>query len=118
MERAEEESVQSKDTTISPRQGDFMALLYFVFAVSDWFFSLVAFRLGVPEGNPFLAWCQQRSLFTPMKAALTLVATALIFILYPHRRSGRAVALLGVLLMAMVTAYHMFGLNVHLNGKP
>lgn len=96
------------------RRGDFMALLYFTFSIFDWFFSKLAFQMGVPEGNPFLAWCQQNALFTPMKLGLALAATVLIFVLC-SQRSGRMVSQAGVLLMALLTIYHIIGLNLLLS---
>lgn len=96
------------------RRGDFMALLYFTFSMFDWFFSKLAFQMGVPEGNPFLAWCQRNGLFTPIKLGLTLAATGLIFVLY-SQRSGRMVSHAGVLLMALLTIYHLIGLNLLLS---
>ncbi|MCS6859012.1 MAG: DUF5658 family protein [Abditibacteriales bacterium] len=90
-----------------------MALLFFILSAFDWFFSLLAFEVGVREGNPFLAWCQQNSLFTPAKWALTIVATCLILSLYRYR-SGRIVAYCGVLLMALMTGYHIVGLQAYL----
>jgi len=114
-QRAEEKVMPSTQSGVTMfRRGDFMALLYFVFSLFDWFVSKVAFQMGVPEGNPFLAWCQRNALFTPMKLGLTLAATVLIFVLC-SQRSGRLVSQAGVLLMALVTIYHLIGLNLLLS---
>jgi hypothetical protein len=93
------------------RRGELMALLFFIFSVSDWFFSLMAFQMGVREGNPFLAWCQRYSLFTPVKCLLAVSATVLILALYRHRMA-RIVSYLGVIVMALLTSYHVVHLSV------
>jgi hypothetical protein len=93
--------------------GHFVAALYVVLGCTDLFCSLIAFKLGLPELNPVIRWLLARDLFVAGKLALTVLAGALIILLYPSR-SGRVVSLSGVLLMGAVTAYHLVGLEMML----
>ncbi len=88
----------------------FVALTYLVLGLADLGFSLLAFRLGVAEANPLLAWMAARGLFVPAKLVLTGVAAALIAVLYPRNRV-RPVCWMAVALMAVVDAYHLIGLS-------
>ena len=61
--------------------------LYTVFGILDTVLSNAAFGLGVPEGNPILAWTVRNHLFSPAKFALTAYITWLIWTAYergPH----------------------------------
>ena len=89
--------------------GGFVAAVYSAFGLADLWFSLTAFRLGVAEGNPFLALMRQYGLFVPVKLGLTVVAAILISVLY--RRSRAQMLCWGALLaMAAVDIYHVFNL--------
>jgi len=88
----------------------FVALLYLMLGLADLGFSLLAFRLGVVEANPLLAWMETRGLFIPAKLVLTGVAAALIAVLYSRNRV-RPVCWVAVALMAVVDAYHVLGLS-------
>lgn len=91
----------------------FVALLYLILGVADLGFSLLAFRLGVAEGNPLLAWMEARGLFIPAKLALTGVATGLIAVLYSRDRA-RALCWALIALMVVVNAYHVVELSARL----
>lgn len=91
-------------------KGDFISLLFFTCSSFDWFFSTIAFRLGVEEGNPVLNWFLRFSLFTPAKLAMTILASLLILVVYRHR-AGRAVSCSGALLMGLINTYHIVGLG-------
>ena len=89
--------------------GPLVAATYAVLSLTDMAFSSLAFTLGVPEGNPVMAWFGRHGLFTPAKLLLTAVAAGLILKLYP-RRQARSVAWLAVAAMAGVVAYHIWAL--------
>lgn len=93
-----------------------MSVVFFMLGTTDLLLSLIAFRLGVKEANPFLAWCLQHHVFLAAKLGLTLISSWLIWLLY-HYRAGRAVALAGITLMTGVVAYHSWGLGILLYGR-
>ena len=90
--------------------GTFIALLYFAFGLTDLILSQAAFAVGIPEGNPVLAWMMSHGLFIPAKIGLTAIVSLLIRALYPLTRI-RPLAYSAVLLMALVDAYHVWALN-------
>jgi hypothetical protein len=90
--------------------GGFVAAMYAAFGLADLWFSLVAFRLGVAEGNPFLALMRQEGLFVPVKLALTGIAALLIGVLYGRSRA-QIVCWGALLMMATVDAYHVVNLT-------
>jgi len=92
---------------------ELVALTYLLFSLADLGFSLLAFRLGVVEGNPILAWMDGHGLFIPAKLALTGVATVLIAVLYSRNRA-RALCWGVVLVMVVVDAYHIIELSARL----
>ena len=89
--------------------GPFLASLYIAFGLMDLILSLAAFAIGIPEGNPVLAWMGQQGLFFPAKVILTILVAFLIASLYPHK-SVRPVAYSAILIMAFVDAYHVWAL--------
>ena len=91
----------------------FVALLYLVLGLADLIFSLLAFRLGVLEGNPFLAWMEIHGVFVPAKLLLTGLAAFLLAALYSRNRA-RALCWGVILAMAAVDAYHVVALMVRL----
>ena len=91
------------------------ALTYALFGLADLAFTSIAFIVGIPEGNPVLAWFAQHHLFAPAKIALTAVAAIMIG-LYYRARPIRTIAWAGVGVMAALTAYHIWGLAVQLGG--
>lgn len=106
------------DSTASLRSlqrpsGAFIALLYLIFGLADLGFSLLAFRLGVQEGNPALAWMAQHGLFVPAKLFLTALATTLIAVLYERARA-RPICWASVGLMLLVDGYHVAALMARL----
>ena len=92
------------------RRAWFPAALYLLFALADLFFSLIAFRFGVAEGNPFMAWLVLHGLFVPGKIMLTLLVTGLMVIVYSAARRWRWTVWSGVGLMGFVVAYHLWAL--------
>ncbi len=96
--------------------GVFVALLYLILGLADLGFSLLAFRLGVPEGNPLLAWMARHGLFIPAKLLLTAVAAVLIGVVYERRRA-RPVCWASIVLMLLVDAYHILALTGSLRGR-
>jgi len=98
---------------LSSVSGAFVAVLYVVFGLADLWFSLIAFRFGVPEGNPFLALMGEHGLFVPAKLALTGVAALLISRLY-YRPRVQMLCWSALLAMMAVDAYHVVNLNARL----
>ena len=90
--------------------GTFVALLYVVFGMIDLACSLLAFHQGFRELNPLLAWLARSGLFLPAKLAMTVGIGILIAVLYSNR-VARVAAWSGILIMIMVTAYHVAGLS-------
>jgi hypothetical protein len=90
--------------------GGFVAAVYSAFGLADLWFSLIAFRLGVVEGNPFLALMRQDGLFVPAKLALTGIAALLIGVLYGQSRA-RMLCWGALLMMATVNVYHVVNLT-------
>lgn len=90
--------------------GTFAALLYVVFGVVDLTCSLMAFHLGFRELNPLLAWLARSGFFIPAKIAMTVGIGILIAVLYSNR-VARVATWSGILVMTMVTAYHLVGLS-------
>jgi hypothetical protein len=86
------------------------ALVYVVFGLTDMSFSLLAFQLGFRELNPILAWAVRGGLFIPAKIAMTVGIGILIAVLYSNR-VARVATWSGILVMTMVTAYHLVGLS-------
>jgi hypothetical protein len=91
----------------------FVALLYLILGVADLGFSLLAFQLGVAEGNPLLAWMEARGLFLPAKLALTGLAAGLIAVLYSRNRA-RGLCWALIALMVVVNVYHVTQLSAQL----
>jgi hypothetical protein len=91
----------------------FVALIYLVLGLADLGFSLLAFQLGVLEGNPLLAWMSRHGLFVPAKLALTGLATALIALLYSRNRA-RGLCWGAILVMMTVDVYHVVALSARL----
>src|SRR5574340_285767 len=89
--------------------GGFVAAAYTAFGLADLWFSLTAFRLGIAEGNPFLALMGQHGLFVPAKLALTGIAAVLIWVLY-RRSRVQLICWAALLTMAAVDAYHVVNL--------
>jgi len=96
---------------IGKLSGICVAVLFFAFSMMDMFFSLAAFVKGVPEGNPLMAWLLSENLFVPGKVIFTVLVAGLIAWYYPFRKV-RAAAWSAVALMALVNAYHVWGLSV------
>ncbi len=94
--------------------GPGMAVLDAGLGVTDLILSLAAFALGVPEGNPALAFMLQHGLFVPAKVLLTLFAGALIAALYRHDLVRR-LAWFAVVAMAAVDIYHILSLHALLH---
>ena len=92
--------------------GTFVAAVYLLLGLADLLLSLAAFRLGIVEGNPFLAHFLSRGLFIPAKLTLTVLVTLLIVKLYTHRYT-RPLCWAALLLMALVDAYHVLGITRH-----
>jgi len=91
--------------------GAFMALVYVAFGLTDMLLSSAAFALGIPEGNPLLAWLGREGLFVPGKLLFTAIAGILIASLYPRVRVRPLIH--GTLaLMLCVDAYHIWALNL------
>lgn len=105
----------AKPMTVAKQSAVFVALLYLILGIADLGFSLIAFRLGVAEGNPLLAWMEARGLFIPAKLALTGVATGLIAALYSRARA-RALCWALIMVMVAVNAYHVIELSARLPG--
>jgi hypothetical protein len=95
--------------------GTFVAALYAAFGLGDLVFSLAAFHLGIPEGNPVLRWACLHGWFVPAKLALTLAVAFLINLLYGVDRV-RAICWGAVAAMAFVDAVHAISLTVLLPG--
>lgn len=95
--------------------GTFVAALYAAFGLGDLIFSLAAFHLGIPEGNPVLRWACLHGWFVPAKLALTLVVAFLIDLLYGMDRA-RTVCWAAVAAMALVDALHAISLSALLPG--
>ena len=85
---------------------EFVAALYTAFGLGDLVFSLIAFQIGIPEGNPFLRWAYAHGGFVPVKLGLTALAAGLIGLLYGSNRA-RFVCWSGVATMGLVDAYHV-----------
>jgi hypothetical protein len=94
--------------------GEFVALVYVALGVADLGLSLVAFRLGVSEGNPFLALMERYGLFVPTKLLLTIVVAALIGLLYPRAARVRFLCWSALMAMTGVDVYHIVGLSARL----
>jgi hypothetical protein len=103
-------------STLRHPSSAFVALLYLIMGMADLGFSLLAFRLGVQEGNPLLAWMARHGLFLPMKVGLTLLATVLIAVVYERPRA-RAICWASVGLMVLVNCYHVIALTVQLRAR-
>jgi hypothetical protein len=88
----------------------FPASLYLLFGLADLFFSLMAFRFGVAEGNPFMAWLVMHGLFVPGKLLLSFLVTGLMVVVYSAARRWRWTVWSGVVLMGCVVAYHLWAL--------
>lgn len=95
--------------------GTFVAALYAAFGLGDLVFSLAAFHLGIPEGNPVLRWACLHGWFVPAKLGLTLVAAFLIERLYDVNRI-RTICWGAVVTMAFVNAVHAISLSTLLPG--
>ena len=88
------------DRLTRPHQAAFPAALYLILASADLIFSLVAFALGVAEGNPFMAWLLAQGFFVPGKILVSLMVAALMLAswrssrhrspAYAAARAGRA----------------------------
>jgi len=104
-----------RPTLLDHVSGTFVGLLYLIFGMADLGCSLLAFRLGVPEGNPVLAWMAARGLFVPAKVVLTLLATVLIGLVY-RRPRARPICWASVVLMVLVDSYHVVALTGLLRG--
>ena len=102
------------ETHLAKPSAVFVALLYLVLGVADLGFSLIAFRLGVAEGNPLLAWMEARGLFLPAKLALTGLATGLIAVLYSRNRA-QALCWAAIAVMVVVNAYHIIALSARVS---
>jgi hypothetical protein len=90
--------------------GPLVAATYVLLSLTDMVFSSLAFTLGVPEGNPVMAWLCRHGLFMPAKLLLTGLVAGLMLKLYP-RRQVRSVAWLAVAAMAGVVAYHIWAFS-------
>ena len=93
-----------------PHEGAFPAALYLLFAALDLLFSLVAFSLGIMEGNPFMAWLLQHGLFVSGKIALSLAMAVLMLVIHAQSRRWRWVVWGGVGMMGSVVAFHLWAL--------
>jgi hypothetical protein len=92
------------------RRAAFPVSLYVMFSAADLVFSLMAFSLGVAEGNPFMAWLLKQGVFLPGKIGVTVLVAALMLVVYVRARRGRSVVWGGVWLMAGVVAFHLWAL--------
>jgi hypothetical protein len=102
--------LSSKTERLFKFSGPFSASLYIAFGLMDLILSLAAFALGIPEGNPVLAYMEQQGLFLPAKVILTILVAILIAFLH-HHKSVRPVAYSAILIMAFVDAYHVWALS-------
>jgi len=100
-------------TSMSRASAPFLAVLYLAFGVADLLFSLTAFQLGVPEGNPFLKWMQAQGLFVPAKLGVTVIAAGLMVWLHSLRRA-QVICWFALVGMALVNIYHFIFLNARL----
>lgn len=91
--------------------GILIALAYVAFGLTDMFLSLTAFTLGVPEGNPVMAWLLAEGLFVPVKVLLTATVAVLIGVSYPAKRA-RPAAWAALFITAAVDVYHVWGLSL------
>jgi len=105
---------ESLSLSLNKVSSEFVALVYVVLGVADLGFSLVAFRLGISEGNPFLALMERYGLFVPTKLLLTVVAAALIGLLYPRAARVKLLCWSALMAMAAVDVYHIVSLNARL----
>lgn len=96
-----------------PLSGGTVAFLYVGLSLTDMILSQAAFVLGIPEGNPFLAWLLPRGLFILGKLILTALVGILIAALHTHKKV-RFIAAAAVIIMAVVDLYHIWWLNVFL----
>lgn len=93
-----------------PHQAAFPAALYLIFAAADLVFSLLAFSLGIAEGNPFMAWLLEMGVFISGKIVLSLLVAALMLVVYARAARWRWVIWSGVGIMGAVTAFHLWAL--------
>ena len=82
--------------------------IYAVLGAADLAFTLAALRLGILEGNPVLAWCQQQGLLIPAKVGL--VAFAVVVAAYLWHRSPIVPRLMGIAnaLYGLIVLYHLW----------
>jgi hypothetical protein len=92
------------------RRAAFPISLYVTLSGADLVFSLIAFSLGIAEGNPFMAWLLKHGLFLPGKIGVTLLVAGLMLVVYVRARRGRSVVWAGVWVMASVVALHLWAL--------
>jgi hypothetical protein len=93
--------------------GHFVAVVYLVLGLGDLIMSLAAFRLGVAEGNPVLAFMVVHGLFVPAKLIFTVLAAGLIVTLYSRSRV-QLICWSVLILMALVDVYHVVSLSARL----
>ena len=105
---------ESLSLSLNRVSAEFVALVYVVLGVADLGFSLVAFRLGVSEGNPFLALMERYGLFVPTKLLLTVIAATLIGLLYPRAMSVKLLCWSALVAMTAVDVYHVVSLSARL----
>jgi hypothetical protein len=98
------------DRLTRPHQAAFPAALYLILAAADLIFSLVAFNLGVPEGNPFMAWLLARGLFVPGKIGISLLIVLLMLAVYGGTHRWRWLAWGAVGIMMPVVGFHLWAL--------
>ena len=91
--------------------GVLLASAYFLLGLGDMALSSTAFRIGVPEANPAMAWLAANGLFEPSKLLLTAAIAALIVRVH-GTDAGRGAAWFAVAIMSGVAAYHVWGLRV------
>ena len=106
---------QTAPTARTSVSAEMTVCCYILFSLADLFFSSIALGMGIPEANPILAWFAHHNLFAPAKIGLTL-ATALFIKVFYSSRPVRQVAWGGVMLMASLTVYHIWGLSMRLDG--
>jgi len=97
--------------SIAPR-GSYVLVVgaYILLSLADMSLSSISFVLGVGEANPLLALAGRSDLFIPAKLLLTGFVAWLLIWLYP-RPYVRQTAWFAVVLMAVVVAYHLWGLH-------
>lgn len=80
--------------------------IYAGLALLDLGFTLLAFTIGIKEGNPILAWYQERGLFEAVKIASTLAVIYLGFFLW-NVKAVRWVIYAGNVAMFGVLVVHL-----------